>query len=107
MAHNLIVSTKSFTTGHTRSDASRLGSKKEAGGGFPVRYNITRNSDINGDIANQMLQCLSRDLTIDRETTLITLPPHYPKMSKMMQTLVFAASVICAVNSFYLEKRGK
>ena len=45
-------------------------------------------------------------MIIDQETTLITLP-HYPKMSKMtMQTMVFAASVICAVNSLYLEKRG-
>ena len=33
--------------------------------------------------------------------------PHYPKMSKIMQTLVLAAIVICAVNSFHLEERGR
>merc|ERR1711971_264530 len=48
----------------------------------------------------------SRDFIINRETSLIILTQHRIKMTKMMQTLILAASVICAINSLHLEKRA-
>ena len=45
---------------------------------------------------------ISSDLTLDKNTRYT----HYHKKTKMRQTLIVFASIICAINSFKLEERG-